>query len=156
MSEVWVGIDVSKEGLDVAVRPGDEAWSVKNDQAGIKVLTRQMKKLFPQRIVLEATGGYEYELALRLGRAGLPVAVVNPRQVRDFARAVGRLAKTDPIDASILAHFATCQRRTAPRRSQQPRSLRSDALQMDSSIHKSLKCFLPPVSNGTQNSTFQN
>jgi transposase len=106
MSEVWVGIDVSKEGLDVAVRPGDEAWSVRNDQAGIKVLTREMKKLSPQRIVLEATGGYEYELALRLGKAELPVAVVNPRQVRDFARAVGRLAKTDPIDARILAHFA--------------------------------------------------
>lgn len=106
MSEVWIGIDVSKEGLDVAVRPGGEAWSVKNDHAGIKALTLKIKKLSPQRIVLEATGGYEYELALRLGKAGLPVAVVNPRQVRDFARAVGRLAKTDPIDAMILAHFA--------------------------------------------------
>jgi len=79
---------------------------VRNDHVGIKVLTRQIKKLSPQRIVLEGAGGYEYELAFRLGRAGLPVAVVNPRQVRDFARAVGRLAKTDPIDARILAHFA--------------------------------------------------
>jgi transposase len=70
------------------------------------VLTGQLKKLAPQRIVLEATGGYEYELAFRLMKAGLPVVVVNPRQVRDFARAVGKLAKTDPIDAKILAHFA--------------------------------------------------
>jgi len=100
------GVDVSKEGLDIAVRPGDEAWSEQNNQAGIKALTRRLKKLAPQRIVLEATGGYEYELALQLGKAGLPVAVINPRQVRDFAKAVGRLAKTDPIDAKILSHFA--------------------------------------------------
>ena len=69
-------------------------------------MVRKLKKLSPHRIVVEATGGYEYELAARLGKAGLPVAVVNPRQVRDFARAVGRLAKTDPVDAKILAHFA--------------------------------------------------
>ena len=106
MNEVWVGVDVSKGRLDVAVRPGDEAWSVENGKAAIKALTRKLKKLCPQRIVLEATGGYEYELARCLGKAGLPVAVVNPRQVRDFARATGRLAKTDPIDAKILAHFA--------------------------------------------------
>jgi transposase len=106
MNEVWVGVDVSKHRLDVAVRPGDESWSQQNSQAGIKTLTRRLKKLSPQRIVLEATGGYEYELALRLSKAGLPVAVVNPRQVRDFARAVGKLAKTDPIDAKILSHFA--------------------------------------------------
>jgi transposase len=106
MSEVSIGIDVSKEGLDIAVRPTGEAWSEQNNKVGIKALTLKIKKLSPQRVVLEATGGYEYELALRLGKAGLPVAVVNPRQVRDFARAVGRLAKTDPIDAMILAHFA--------------------------------------------------
>ncbi len=106
MGEVWVGVDVSKEGLDVAVRPTGEAWSELNNKAGIKALTRRLKKLAPHRIVLDATGGHEYELALRLGKAGLSVAVINPRQVRDFARAVGRLAKTDPIDAKILAHFA--------------------------------------------------
>ncbi len=106
MNEVWVGVDVSKEGLDVAVRPGGEAWSAKNAAAGIKALINKLKNLTPKLIVLEATGGYEYELALRLSKAGLPVAVVNPRQVRDFARAVGKLAKTDPIDAKILAHFA--------------------------------------------------
>jgi transposase len=106
MSEMWVGVDVSKLRLDVAVRPLKEIWSMSNDQAGIKELTGKLKKLGPQRIVLEATGGYEYELAFRLMKAGLPVAVVNPRQVRDFARAVGKLAKSDPIDAKILAHFA--------------------------------------------------
>ena len=106
MSELWVGVDVSKTRLDVALRPSDEAWSVNNDQAGAKALASRLKKLSPQRIVLEATGGHEYELALRLEKVGLPVVVVNPRQVRDFARAVGRLAKTDPIDAKILAHFA--------------------------------------------------
>jgi transposase len=106
MSEVWIGVDVSKESLDVAVRPAGEAWSAQNNNVGMKALTGRLKKLKPQLIVLEATGGYEYELALRLSKAGLPVAVVNPRQVRDFARAVGKLAKTDPIDARILAHFA--------------------------------------------------
>ena len=86
MSEVWVGIDVSKEGLDVAVRPTGEAWPEQNNKAGIKALIGRLKKLAAQRMVLEATGGHEYELALRLGKAGLSVAVVNPRQVRDFAR----------------------------------------------------------------------
>ncbi|WP_260741130.1 IS110 family transposase [Tunturiibacter lichenicola] len=99
-------VDVFKTRLDVALRPGDEAWSVNNDQAGAKALTSKLKRLSPQGILLEATGGHEYELALRLAKVGLLVVVVNPRQVRDFARAVGRLAKTDPIDAKILAHFA--------------------------------------------------
>jgi transposase len=77
-----------------------------NDLAGAKALAGKLKKLSRQRIVLEATGGHEYELALRLEKVRLPVAVVNPRQVRDFARTVGRLAKIHPIDAKILAHFA--------------------------------------------------
>ena len=107
MSEIWVGVDgdVSKERLAVAVRPGVEARSVENNKVAIKALTRKLKKLEPQRVVLEATGGYEYELASSLGKAGLSV-VVNPRQVLDFAKATGGLAKTDPIDAKILAHFA--------------------------------------------------
>ena len=78
MSEIWVGVDVAKEGLDIAVRPTGEAWSEQNNKAGIKALTLKTKKLSPQKVVLEATGGYEYELALRLGKAELPVAVVNP------------------------------------------------------------------------------
>jgi transposase len=105
MGAVWVGIDVSKRCLDVAVRPAGETLSIDNDDAGIKKLVKMLAKWSPQLIVLEATGGHEYAAAYALMKAGLPVAVVNPRQVRDFARAVGKLAKTDPIDAKILAHF---------------------------------------------------
>ena len=101
----WVGIDVSKQRLDVAIRPVGETLTVDNDEAGIKMLTKELARWSPQLIVLEATGGHEYAAAYGLTKAGLSVAVVNPRQVRDFARAVGKLAKTDPIDAKILAHF---------------------------------------------------
>lgn len=108
-----VGIDVSKEKLDVVVRrePGDqessdrEAACFANAAAGIEELTDRLQKLDPDRIVLEATGGYERPVAAALAAAGLPVAVVNPRQTRDFARATGRLAKTDEIDAGVLALF---------------------------------------------------
>jgi transposase len=110
MDAIWVGIDVSKQSLDVAIRPTGERFSVNNDDAGIKRLTRVLRKQPPQLIVLEATGGYEHATAYELSKAGLPVAVINPRQVRDFARAVGKLAKTDPIDAKILAHFAEAVR----------------------------------------------
>src|SRR3954447_10928296 len=105
MSAIWVGIDVSKRCLDIAIRPAGETLSIDNDETGIKKLTTTLAKWSPQLIVLEATGGHEYAAAYALMKAGLPVAVVNPRQVRDFARAVGKLAKTDPIDAKILAHF---------------------------------------------------
>ena len=106
MGAIWVGIDVSKQRLDVAIRPAGETLTVDNDEAGIKALSKELRKWSPQLIVLEATGGHEYASAYSLTKAGLPVAVVNPRQVRDFARAVGKLAKTDGIDAKILAHFA--------------------------------------------------
>src|SRR3954451_2437440 len=106
MDAIWVGIDVSKRCLDVAIRPAGETLGIDNDDAGIKKLMKTLAKWSPQLIVLEATGGHEYAAAYALMKAGLPVAVVNPRQVRDFARAVGKLAKTDPIDAKILAHFA--------------------------------------------------
>jgi transposase len=105
MGAIWIGIDVSKRCLDVAVRPAGETLTVDNDDAGIKKLAKTLAKWSPQLIVLEATGGHEYAAAYALMKAGLPVAVVNPRQVRDFARAVGKLAKTDSIDAKILAHF---------------------------------------------------
>jgi transposase len=104
--QLFIGIDVSKARLDVALRPGDESFSVANNQRGIAGLIKQLKKLSVSRIVLEASGGYEIAAASELAAAGLPVAVVNPRQVRDFARATGRLAKTDAIDARVLAHFA--------------------------------------------------
>src|SRR4051812_45896055 len=110
MSAIWVGIDVSKRCLDIAIRPAGETLSIDNDDAGIRKLTRTLAKWSPQLIVLEATGGYEYAAAYALMKAGLTVAVVNPRQVRDFAKAVGKLAKTDPIDARLLAHFAEAVR----------------------------------------------
>jgi len=109
-SGLFVGIDVAKETLDVAVRPGGERWRVNNDEAGIKQLVGQLLKLAPALIVMEATGGYEAELALALTEAGLGVRVVNPRQVRDFAKGKGLLAKTDSLDAGILAEFAETYR----------------------------------------------
>ncbi len=104
-NQVFVGIDVSKARLDAALRPG-AGWSVTNNQGGIATLVTRLKRLGVSRIVLEASGGYEIAAVAELAAAGLPVAVVNPRQVRDFARATGRLAKTDKIDAEVLAHFA--------------------------------------------------
>ena len=105
---MFVGIDVSKERLDVAVRGSELAFSVAHDEAGLTELvgrlTAEGKPI--ELVVVEATGGYEREIAMTLLAAGIPLAVVNPRQVRDFARATGKLAKTDAIDASVLAFFA--------------------------------------------------
>jgi transposase len=103
---VNVGIDVSKERLDVAVRPSGERLSMANDEEGRVQLRKRLSKLKPERIVLEPTGGYEAHVVQVLVTAKLPVVVVNARQVRQFAQATGRLAKTDRIDADVLAHFA--------------------------------------------------
>lgn len=102
---VNVGIDVSKSRLDVAVRPSLERFSVVNDEEGHKQLRKRLTKLGPARIVLEPTGGYEAPIVQVLATAKLSVVVVNARQVRSFAQALGRLAKTDGIDADVLAHF---------------------------------------------------
>lgn len=102
----FIGIDVSKAHLDIAVRPTDEAWQEHNNALGIGTLVEKLITLQPILIVLEATGGYETPVACALGVAGLPVAVINPRQARDFAKSLGRLAKTDRIDALMLARFA--------------------------------------------------
>ena len=104
--EVYVGIDVSKARLDVAVRPSGEGWQITHDTHGIATLVERLQALAPVLVVLEATGGMELPLAGELAAGGLPVVVVNPRQVRDFAKATGKLAKTDSIDAHVLAHFA--------------------------------------------------
>ena len=104
-SNEYVGIDVSKSSLDVAFYPSGEAWSESNDDKGVAGLVSCLHKLDPALITLEATGGYESLVTANLGAAGLPVVVVNPRQVRDFAKATGRLAKTDMIDAVIIARF---------------------------------------------------
>ena len=103
---VFVGIDVSKARLDVGVRPSDERTSVPYDAPGIATLLVQLTQLQPTRIVMEATGGLERPLVRALVDAALPVIVVNPRQVRDFAKATGQLAKTDTLDAQVLARFA--------------------------------------------------
>jgi transposase len=102
---VTIGIDVSKAHLDVAARPSGEAWQSANDEVGISQLVEGLRPLAPQVIVLEASGGWEVLAAGSLAEAGLPVAVVNPPQVRDFARGSGPLAKTDALDAQVLARF---------------------------------------------------
>lgn len=102
---VFIGIDVSKEWVDVAVRSTGDVWRVNQGQEGIDALIPQFHSLNPQCVVMEATGGYEMPLSTALAAAGIPVAVVNPRQVRDFARSQGKLAKTDRIDAAVIAHF---------------------------------------------------
>jgi transposase len=102
----YVGVDVSKARLDVALRPGGELFSEANDQRAISRLVKRLKPLGCERIVVEATGGYETLLVGALYAAGLPVVVVNPRWVRNFARSIGQLAKTDAIDARVLAMYA--------------------------------------------------
>ena len=119
---VCAGIDVSKVALDVALRPGGEQWRSTNDETGITELVGRLRPLAPGLIVLEATGGLERLVVAALALAGLPLAVVNPRQVRDFAKATGRLAKTDALDAAVLAHFAEAIR-------PEPRPLPDDASQ---------------------------
>jgi transposase len=103
---VFVGLDVAKATLDVALRPSGDQWSVPNDEAGVAALVDRLRPLLPALVVCEATGGFERAAIAMLAAAGLPVVVANPRQIRDFARATGQLAKTDQIDAAILALFA--------------------------------------------------
>jgi transposase len=110
MEQTYVGIDVAKDRLDVNVRPAGEAFAVARDGEGLAQLVARLKALAPTLVVLEATGGFETAVAAALGAAQLPLAVVNPRQIRDFARAVGRLAKTDALDAAVIAHFAQAVR----------------------------------------------
>lgn len=103
---MYVGIDVSKEQLDVASDDGTLSEAFTNDEQGHGALTRKLLELNPELVVLESTGPYQIEVSLVLQAARLPVAVVNPRQVRDFAKAIGILAKTDKLDASVIARFA--------------------------------------------------
>ena len=107
---VFVGIDVAKDRLDVHLRPSGEALAVGRDAAGLTVMVERLAELAPSLVVLEATGGFEVTVAAALTAAQLPLAVVNPRQIRDFARATGRLAKTDRLDAEAIARFAEAVR----------------------------------------------
>jgi transposase len=110
MDAIVIGIDVSKDRLDVCVGPGGEALVFDRDGAGIEALTQRLAALSPDLVAVEATGGFETVVAASLGAAGLPVVVVNPAQVRAFALAMGKRAKTDPIDAAVIAHFAAATR----------------------------------------------
>jgi transposase len=115
MSEpCFVGIDIAQAHLDVAVRPADDRWRVPHTEAGLTALVDRLQRLAPSLVVVEATGGYQLDVVQALAQAAIPVVILNPRQIRDFAKAVGRLAKTDAIDADILALFAE-RIRPAPR-----------------------------------------
>jgi transposase len=107
MDKVYVGIDISKDTLDVAVHASDKRWQFTNDDSGIADLCQLLVGLTPNLVAFEATGGYEMLLHLALDTAGLPAAPTNPRQVRHFARSMGKLAKTDTIDAHVIAQFAS-------------------------------------------------
>jgi transposase len=118
MSEVFVGVDVSKDQLDVHVLPEGRGFAVARTPAGIEALIGELAPLGPYLVALEATGGLEGVVVAALAGAGLAVVAVNPRQIRDFARATGKLAKTDAIDAAVIARFAEAVR-------PQPRALAS-------------------------------
>lgn len=111
-SPIFVGIDVAKAQFDIAVRPTGEQWRIAHDEPGIAALVGRLVALAPTLVVLEATGGREVGLVAALVAAAVPVAVVNPRQVRRFAQAIGQLAKTDALDAQVLARFADVVRPT--------------------------------------------
>jgi transposase len=109
-AERFIGIDVAQATLEIAVRPTGESWQVANDEIAFGALVDRLRELAPTLIVLEATGGFQLPVVGALAAAGLPVVAMNPRQVRDFAKATGKLAKTDRIDAQVLAHFADAVR----------------------------------------------
>lgn len=105
MDAIYVGIDVSQARLDVHVLPGGEAFAVARDGKGLEELIERLRAFSPQLIAVEATGGFETIVAAAVAGAGLPLVVVNPAQIRHFAQALGKRAKTDPIDAAVIAHF---------------------------------------------------
>jgi transposase len=105
MDSIVVGIDVAKDRLDVCVRPSGESFVAVRNSAGIEDLAQRLKQLAPRVVAIEATGGFETVVAAGLAAAGVPLVIVNPAQVRAFAQALGKRAKTDPIDAAVIAHF---------------------------------------------------
>ena len=107
---IYVGIDVSKDRIDIAVRPTGRTWSVSYGEAELDELVTELKDLAPEAVIAESTGGLELSLVAALATASLPVVVINPRQARDFAKSTGQLAKTDRLDAQVLAHFGEAVR----------------------------------------------
>ena len=106
----YVGLDVSKERIDIAARPTGTSWSVSYDSDGVDDLVAQLKDLRPAGVITESTGGLEFPLVAALAVSSLPFAVVNPRRVRDFAKSTGQLAKKDHLDAQVMAHFGEAVR----------------------------------------------
>src|SRR2546425_8955592 len=135
---VFVGIDVAQATLEVAVRPTGEAWQVANDETAFSDLIERLREIKPVLTVLEATGGIHLPVVAALAAAKLPVVAVNPRQARDFAKATGKLAKTDRIDAQVLAHFAE-----AVRPEVRPLKLSGDP-SPDSQLHRGDRHFPKP------------
>lgn len=123
MDGIFVGIDVSKDRLDVHVRPSGESFAVARDGEGLAALVGRLQSLAPRLVAVEATGGFEIVVAAAVGGAGLPLAVVNPAQVRHYAQAIGRRAKTDAVDAEVIARFAEA---TQP----EPRPLPDEAVRL--------------------------
>ena len=113
MKEIFVGVDVSKRFLDVAVRPSGQTIRFDLQSVSVSEVAEQVRELGPSLVVIEASGGYERAIVASLCETKVPVCVVNPRQVRDFAKAAGKLAKTDRIDSTVLAQFAEAMRPTA-------------------------------------------
>jgi transposase len=126
-SAIFVGIDVSKARLDVAVGETGATWTVRNDVNGIAQLVKQLQEMDPELVVIESTGGLERPALVELERAGVPIALLNPRRVREFAKAIGLAAKTDKLDARLLARFARDVKPT-------PRALPSEAEQQLSAL----------------------
>jgi transposase len=110
MEQIFIGIDVSRDRLDAHVRPSDESFAVARDNEGLAILIERLRAFDPYLVVLEATGGFEVTVAAAVVAAQVPLAVVNPRQIRDFARSTGQLAKTDALDAKAIARFAEAVR----------------------------------------------
>lgn len=110
MEQVFIGVDIAKDKVDVHIRPAGESFALPRTTEALAFLAERLAALKPVLIVMEATGGFEVTVAAALAAAQLPLAVVNPRQIRDFARATGKLAKTDALDAAAIAHFAEAVR----------------------------------------------
>ncbi len=137
---MFVGIDVSKSELVITVLPQTERWTVPNDAGGVEALVRRLSAVLPTLIVLEATGGYEVLCTAALGATALPLVVVNPRQVRDFARATGQRAQTDRLDADLPARFADVVRPVVrPLASESPRIMEILARRADASSSSSIE-----------------
>lgn len=131
--DIYIGIDVSQDMLDMAAYPTGQLWQYKNSKSGIAKTVAKLKAVEPKLIVMEATGGLEQALKNALDEAGLAVAVVNPKRVRDYGRSLGILAKTDKLDAKVMAHFAA---KVEP----QPQPARSkDELELDSLVTRRMQ-----------------